>query len=180
MLAGGIARIPGIALTQTDALLLAAGLSLCNMGATLLVAMWLLLLVIRPRWLESISSAATKNLVQILTGGLTVITVLVLIYSVPEALLSTPDMLIEGNGSSAYFFKWFTDQAGALPPAPWVVSLPMWVYRAAMLGWSLWLAFALIRWVRTAWEGFKSPVAWYQRQQAAAAALPESGDGQPG
>ncbi len=162
MLAAGIARIPGIALTRTDALLLAAGLSLCNIGATLLVALWLTLLAMRPRWLEAIASAATKNLLQILTGGLTVITVLVLIYSVPEALLSTPDMHIEGNESSAYFYKWFTDQSGELPPAPWVISLPMWVYRAAMLGWSLWLAFALIRWVRAAWDGFKSPVAWYQ------------------
>ena len=172
VLAAGITRIPGIALTRTDALLLAAGLSLCNIGAILLVAVWLLLLAIRPRWLETISSAATKNLVQILTGGLTVITVLVLIYSVPEALLSTPDMHIEGNGSSAYFFKWFTDQSGELPPVPWVISLPMWVYRAAMLGWSLWLAFALIRWVRAAWDGFRSPVVWYQRQPPAAAPEP--------
>lgn len=179
VLAAGIARIPGIALTRTDALLLAAGLSLCNMGATLLVAVWLLLLAIRPRWLETIASAATKNLVQILTGSLTVITVLVLIYSVPEALLSTPDMHIEGNGSSAYFFKWFTDQSGELPPVPWVISLPMWIYRAAMLGWSLWLAFALIRWVRAAWDGFRSPVAWYERQPPAPAAEPESREGWP-
>jgi len=179
VLAAGVARIPGIALTRTDALLLAAGLSLSNMGATLLVAAWLLLLAIRPRWLESISSAATRNLVQILTGSLTVITVLALIYSVPEALLSTPDMHIEGNGSSADFFKWFTDHSGELPPAPWIISLPMWLYRAAMLGWSLWLAFALIRWVRAAWEGFRSPVAWYQRPTPAAAVPPESGDAGP-
>ncbi len=183
VLAAGVARIPGIALTRTDALLLAAGLSLCNMGATLLVAVWLLLLAVRPRWLESVSSAATRNLVQILTGSLTVITVLVLVYSVPGALLSTPDMHIEGNGSSAYYFRWFTDQSAEVPPAPWIISLPMWVYRAAMLGWSLWLAFALIRWVRAAWEGFRTPVVWYQRTMPAAApgaeGTPESGNAQP-
>jgi len=165
VLAAGIARIPGIALTRTDALLLAAGLALCNLEATLLVAVWLLLLAVRPRWLESITSAASKNLVQILTGFVTVITVLVLIASVPDALLSSPDMHIEGNDSGSHFYRWFTDQAGEMPPAPWVISLPMWVYRAAMLGWSLWLAFALIRWVRAAWEGFKSPEAWYERQK---------------
>ncbi len=165
ILAVGIARIPGIALTRTDALLLAAGLALCNLEATLLVAVWLLLLAVRPRWLESVNTAASKNLVQILTGFITVVTVLVLIASVPAALLSSPEMHIEGNDSSSFFYQWFTDQAAELPPSPWVISLPMWVYRAAMLGWSLWLAFALIRWVRAAWESYRTPEAWYERQQ---------------
>jgi len=175
ILAAGIARIPGIALTRTDALLLAAGLALCNLEATLLVAVWLLLLAMRPKWLESISSAASKNLVQILTGFVTVITVLVLVASVPSALLSSPDMQIEGNDSGAHFYRWFTDQAGEMPPAPWVISLPMWVYRAAMLGWSLWLAFALIRWVRAAWEGFKTPEAWYEQKKPVDLTPPVSG-----
>jgi hypothetical protein len=180
ILAAGIARIPGIALTRTDALLLAAGLALCNLEATLLVAVWLLLLAVRPRWLESITSAASKNLVQILTGFVTVITVLVLIASVPDALLSSPDMQIEGNDSGSHFYRWFTDQAGELPPEPWVISLPMWVYRAAMLGWSLWLAFALIRWVRAAWEGFKTPEAWYERQRPIDLTPPSSGQSSEG
>lgn len=179
VLAAGIARIPGIALTRTDALLLAAGLALCNLEATLLVAVWLLLLAVRPRWLESMNTAASKNLVQILTGFITVVTVLVLIASVPAALLSSPEMHIEGNDSGSFLYNWFTDQAGEQPPAPWVISLPMWVYRAAMLGWSLWLAFALIRWVRAAWESFRTPEAWYEARRPVEVAAPDAASGNP-
>lgn len=174
ILAVGITRIPGIALTRTDAVLLAAGLALCNLGATLLVAVWLLLLAVRPRWLDTMEAAASKNLVQILTGFVTVITVLTLIASVPAALLSTPEMHIQGAGSGSYYYRWFTDHAGEVPPSPWVISLPMWIYRAAMLGWSLWLAFALIRWVRAAWEGFRTPEAWYQPKPEVPASIDQT------
>jgi hypothetical protein len=173
VLAAGIARIPGIALTRTDALLLAAGLALCNLEATLLVAVWLILLALRPRWLESMNSAASKNLVQIVTGFFTVVTVLVLIASVPAALLSSPEMHIEGNDSGPFLYSWFTDQAAEQPPSPWVISLPIWVYRGAMLGWSLWLAFALIRWVRAAWESFRTPEVWYQPRRPVEAPTPD-------
>ena len=30
-----------------------------------------------------------------------------------------------------------------------------------MLAWALWLSFALVRWVRTAWEAFTAGRIWY-------------------
>ncbi|MEZ5595100.1 MAG: hypothetical protein R3E84_01715 [Pseudomonadales bacterium] len=179
VLALGIARVPGIALSRTDAVLLGAGLSLCNLGATVLVAMWLILLAVRPRWLAGITTTAGRNLVQVVTAMVTVITVLVLIASVPSALLSSPDMHITGNGSDALFYRWYSDQAVQTAPAPWVLSVPMWVYRGAMLAWSLWLAFALIRWVRAAWDSYRQPAMWYSLDGNEAEAGREPNAGEP-
>ncbi len=36
----------------------------------------------------------------------------------------------------------------------------MWVYRVVMLAWSLWLAFAVVRWVRWGWIGFSAGGIW--------------------
>jgi len=41
-----------------------------------------------------------------------------------------------------------------------VISVPMWVYRAAMLAWSLWLAVTLIRWLRWGWESLSEGGLW--------------------
>ncbi len=38
--------------------------------------------------------------------------------------------------------------------------MPTWVYRVAMWAWSLWLAFALVRWVRAAWRTLVAPGYW--------------------
>ena len=49
--------------------------------------------------------------------------------------------------------------AGALPQAS-VISAPLLVYRLAMLLWALWLAAALVRWMRWAWDCFMDGGAW--------------------
>ena len=43
-------------------------------------------------------------------------------------------------------------------------SVPIMVYRAVMLLWSLWLVFALMRWVRWAWARFSHRGLWATRQ----------------
>jgi hypothetical protein len=39
-------------------------------------------------------------------------------------------------------------------------SLPLWAYRTAMLAWSLWLAFRLLRWLRWCWDRYASGGLW--------------------
>jgi hypothetical protein len=39
-------------------------------------------------------------------------------------------------------------------PQAYVRSLPIWVYRAVMLAWALWLAVVVPRWLRWGWNGF--------------------------
>lgn len=157
-----LVRIPGLPLTRTDAILLSLGLSLCNLPATLLVALWLLLLRFRANLMAVSQRRWLKNVLQVGIGFLSVVTLIQLISSVPFALLGSPDMQIVGNNSSAYSYQWFNDHSAGELNNAWVVSVPLWVYRAAMLLWSLWLAFALIRWAQWAWQAFSQPRLWYR------------------
>ena len=71
-----------------------------------------------------------------------------------SGLLGQPDMQVTGNGSSESLLRWYLDRSGARLPEPWVLSVPLWVYRTAMLAWALWLATACVRWVKWGWESF--------------------------
>lgn len=156
-----LSRVPGTALRPLDALLLAFGLTLCNLPTAVLVAVWVLVLRAKTQWIEKIELHTFRNAVQVLTAGLTIITVIGLVVSVPMALLGSPDMQVVGNGSGSYFYRWYADQADGSLPTAWVISLPLWVYRVAMLLWSLWLAFALLRWLRWGWQAWSTPKTWY-------------------
>jgi hypothetical protein len=41
-----------------------------------------------------------------------------------------------------------------------VVSVPLWFYRLAMLAWSLWLVFALLRWIAWGWRCYGTGGSW--------------------
>jgi hypothetical protein len=96
---------------------------------------------------------------QIALAGWTVVAVVILFAAVRDGLLSAPDMHVAGNGSQSAQLRWFVDRAGTLP-APWIVSLPLLVYRIAMLVWALWLALAVIAWSRWAWLCFSAGGVW--------------------
>jgi len=63
--------------------------------------------------------------------------------------------------------SWFNDQAPGELPIPWALSLSMWWYKAAMLLWALWLAFALVRWLPIAWKALGLGGFWRKRQRSA-------------
>jgi hypothetical protein len=79
---------------------------------------------------------------------------------VQQGLLGSPQMQIGGNGSSALQLDWYPDRSGRELPRPWVLSVPILVYRALMLAWALWLAFRLPAWLRWGWRQFATPVLW--------------------
>ncbi|MEM7217418.1 MAG: hypothetical protein AAF515_03570 [Pseudomonadota bacterium] len=156
-----LSRLPGIPLTRTDALFLSLGLAIASLELTLLMALWFLAFRARGVILAAIDARWLKNLVQIALAGFGLITGLALVLSVPNALLGTPEMQIEGNGSSGWFLRWFVDRADGVLPSPWVFSVPLWIYRVMMLVWSLWLAFALIRWATWGFRTWSQPDYWY-------------------
>ncbi|HEX4620654.1 MAG TPA: hypothetical protein VH208_03725, partial [Myxococcaceae bacterium] len=45
-------------------------------------------------------------------------------------------------------------------PTAWAISVPLLAYRIAMLAWALWLALAMLRWLRWAWGSFTEKGAW--------------------
>ncbi|MBR9981644.1 MAG: hypothetical protein KFF50_11505, partial [Desulfatitalea sp.] len=53
---------------------------------------------------------------------------------------------------SSALLHWTQDHMTGALPQPWVLSLPVWVYRLLMLAWSLWLALALLKWLKWGWQ----------------------------
>ena len=94
----------------------------------------------------------------------TILAVGSLVFSgVRQSLLASPDMSVEGPGTYGNRFHWFLDRVGSTLPDPFVISLPMWVFRAVMFAWALWIALALLRWLRGAWKSWKTNGIWKGR-----------------
>ncbi len=158
-IAVGLGRIPVTPLRFHHWLLLGLGLTQAPLGAAATVVVWLLALGWRGsrgnrlpgRWFD---------LAQVGLAVLTAVALLALLVSIRTGLLGLPEMQIEGNGSSGYLLRWYADRADATLPAAWVVSVPLLVYRLAMLAWALWLAQALLRWLRWGWDCFSHGELW--------------------
>lgn len=130
--------------------LLSLGVATVNLYVLALIAIWLILLAKRGE-LQKISSANTFKWMQTGLFLLSIIALGALFSSIPYSLLSAPDMHITGNGSNAYYLRWYQDYSANAFPQAWVISLPLWCYKLAMLLWSLWLASALLKWIP--WAG---------------------------
>jgi len=72
-------------------------------------------------------------------------------------------MLVTGNRSSASVLNWYQDRSASTLPMAKVVSLPIFVYRVLMLAWSLWLASALLNWLKWGWGCFSSNGLWRKK-----------------
>jgi hypothetical protein len=85
-----------------------------------------------------------------------------MLYSAVEhGLLRPPDMQILGDDSPPTNLAWYQDRSGSILPQPWMLSLPLYVYRAATLAWALWLAASALRWSRWIWGCFKQQGLWH-------------------
>ena len=132
-------------------LLLFVGLSQTTVINALVVVGWLFMFALRGR-LPAPGVKWRFNLLQVALTALTLIALSMLFDAIRQGLLGNPSMQIAGNGSSAYALNWFQDRVSTETyPTVWVVSVSLWVYRGLMLAWSLWLAFALLQWLRWAW-----------------------------
>jgi hypothetical protein len=160
--AWALSRVPALPLSAFDGVLLGFGMSFSNLPSTVLVAAWLIVVLVRLRYTERLKSVSrrTFRLVQVAVAAVSVVALIALAASVPMGLLGAPQMHIAGNNSSAYDYHWFQDQAVNTLPTAYVFSLPMWMYRVVMLAWSLWLAFAVVRWVRWGWAAFSAGGIW--------------------
>jgi hypothetical protein len=98
---------------------------------------------------------------------------MILFFAIQQGLLGQPEMQIAGNGSHAGYLRWYQDRAAARLPQPWLLSVPLFVYRLAMLAWALWLALSLVRWLRWAWACFSEGELWRARRRVAAS--PDAG-----
>jgi hypothetical protein len=140
-------------------LLLGIGLAPTTVWASFVVVGWLIALRARANLNLEISKTRF-NLMQVALLLLTILALVLLFAAIKQGLLGQPEMQIAGNGSSAYDLRWYQDRNMAQLPRPWVVSVPLLVYRGLMLAWALWLAFALLRWLRWGWECISTNGLW--------------------
>ncbi|HET7292260.1 MAG TPA: hypothetical protein VFM88_07540 [Vicinamibacteria bacterium] len=168
-----ISRAPLAPLTFLQWALLGLGLAQLPLPGALIVAGWFLALAWRrDRVLERVE---LHDLMQL---GLLLWTLLAAGFfylAVHQGLLLVPDMQVAGGGSSETLLRWYRDRVDGALPRPWVLSVPIAVYRLAMLAWSVWLALALLRWLPWAWSSFVSGAAWRRRERPAPAPAPGGG-----
>jgi hypothetical protein len=137
------------------------GLGLLQLGALQIVVVPACLLALgwRAKWSKppraSLYDASQVVLLLLFAAALAAL------YSAVEGgLLRLPDMQVAGNNSTAELLTWYQDRAGAVLPRAWIVSLPIWVYRGAMLAWSVWLVFSAVRWSPWLWARCKEHGLW--------------------
>ena len=129
------------------------------------VITWLLACAVRERWQPDVSWWKF-NLIQLAIGGLTVIALASVVTSLPLGLLGTPDMHVTGHNSYGNVLGWFADRSQSVLPTASVVAVPLWIYKALILAWALWLSFALLRWLPWVWQCFSSQGYWRSRKEA--------------
>ncbi|MGH7269034.1 MAG: hypothetical protein ACREJ3_01275, partial [Polyangiaceae bacterium] len=158
--------------------LLSIGLSQVSVGAGAVFVGWLLALGWRARVDDVALGRRWFNLRQAALAAWTCIALGILAVSLYQGLLGMPEMQVSGNGSSSSMLRWFADRSSGVLPSPWIVSVPILVYRGAMLAWALWIALALLGWLTWGWRAFVSgPSGGWRRKAPRAAPAIVAADG---
>ncbi len=171
LVAWGLSRTTLTPLRFHHWLLLGIGFSTVSWLAAAIVGGWLLALGARAAAAARVGHLPRIGfaLLQLALLAFTVVALLCLVAAIPYGLLGTPDMHVVGNGSFASRLLWFFDRSAGAVPTVVALSLPLWLYKLALLLWALWLANALIGWLRWGWQSLSAGGVWPPRRAAAAA-----------
>ena len=169
LIAAVLGRVKLTPLGTRQWLLLGLGFSTFNWFALTFVAVWLLASGAYRDWKKTLPRWQ-YNGVQVAFAVLSLVALVTIVVSLPMGLLGSPDMHVVGNGSSGNFLQWFDDRSNGALPAAFVLSVPIWIYKALILAWSLWLSFALLRWLPWVWKQFVADNLWIPRVNRAKAA----------
>jgi len=158
LLAFGLGRLGWTPLGPVAWFLLFVGLT----QAPLLSAMWIVawLLALGLRRTHRPQSPWLFDLAQLGLALLTLMALSFLIEAIRNGLLGSPEMQIGGNDSTGSVLRWYVDRSGSATDSGWVFWVPIWIYRVAMLIWALWIARALLGWLRWGWESVSVPELW--------------------
>jgi hypothetical protein len=155
----GLGRVSWTPLKVRHWLLLGLGLTQAHPLVAIMIVGWLLALGLRRKHLFT-EGWLYFDLTQAVIAAWTVAALIGLYLCIQKGLLGIPNMQISGNGSSDFWFQWTQDRISSAMPQPWVLSLPLFVYRILMLLWALWLANSLLRWLRWGWSCFSEGGLW--------------------
>jgi hypothetical protein len=92
--------------------------------------------------------------------GLVVLTFIVianLIATIGNGLLERPEMYLTGMNVYSGQLAWYMQE---LYSTPYIISLPLWVYKLLMFIWSFWLAFKLVEWMKWMWNSYAKNGYW--------------------
>ena len=160
-LAWALGRVSFSPLKSWEWLLLGLGLSTQSWYVFLGMVVWVFAMHWRERWVHAGKPWHVFNAVQIVLGALTFFAVSSLVFTgIRYGLLASPDMSLIGPNSDYGQYHWFLDRTDATLAQPRVISLPIWVYKTLMFGWALWIAMALARWLRSAWQAWTRGGYW--------------------
>ncbi len=152
LVAWALGRFTRAPLSAVDWLLLGAGMTQVPLAAAVVVVLWLLVLSGRHHWRPR--RWWSYDLGQLLLFGWGLIVLGILYGAIHAGLLVQPDMQVLGPGSGGSTLYWYVERAQDALPRPWLLWLPLWVWRLLMLLWSLWLAARLLRWLPWCWQRF--------------------------
>jgi hypothetical protein len=158
LLSTGLGKIRLTPLKTLQWFLLLVGLSQIPLQSAGIVIAWLMLLGWRKTQL--ITGFRYFNALQVIIGGLTLVSLGTLFIAVEQGLLGSPDMQVIGNSSTAFNLYWYQDRSPATLPIATLISVPLITYRLLMLAWSLWLAVSLLNWLKWGWACFSSNGLW--------------------
>jgi len=165
----GLAQLRSVPLRFHHWFLLGLGLTQVPVWMSAVVVGWLFALAWR-RERGARLGALGFDAAQLALAVATAVALAVLFEAIRHGLLGTPEMQIAGNGSTAYDLQWYQDRSNGSLPAASLLSVPLGVYRLAMLFWALWLARALLRWLRWGWDCFAQDGVWRSPRRRSGAA----------
>jgi len=183
LILGGFKASP---LSRRQWFLLALGLSQIPAPEAMLAAAWLFALGLRHTYAPK-DGWFSFNAMQTGLAALTAAGLFCLYTAIERGLLGDPLMQVAGNGSSARLVRFTFDRVAGMIPDTMVVSAPLVFYRLAMLAWSLWMALALLSWLKWGVARFTEGGAWrraalrlprFSRPARPAPPPPPAGDGQ--
>lgn len=160
LVALGLGRWGRTPLRTRDWLLLGVGFSTFSWWALAVVVAWIHAVAWRERHGASLDGKWRFDGLQLGVVVLTVAAALALIAAIPYGLLGSPDMHVAGQGSTPSQLRWFADQTESSLPVGSAISAPMWIYRVLMLAWALWLANAVVGWLRWALRAWMAGGYW--------------------
>jgi hypothetical protein len=153
-----LGHLPMSPLTSIQWMLLNLGLSQLPALGALLVVGFVFTLAWRGR--KPLPHAGAFDLLQIGLAVWAVVSLGLLYVAIQQGLLFRPDMQVAGNGSTDTVLRWYSDRVSGEIPAAGILSLPLWLYRVAMLAWALWLAASLVRAAGAGWRAFGEGGLW--------------------
>ncbi|MEM6640354.1 MAG: hypothetical protein AAF610_10675 [Pseudomonadota bacterium] len=172
LVAAALGRLVSTPLNAASWLLLGLGFStffwpsFTIIVLTVLAFRWRETNTLTPRW--------RFNGLQIALGLLFILSTIALLTTIPFGLLGHPDMQVVGNRSSAFQLVWFIDRVNGPMPGVAAFTVPLWVYKALMLIWSLWLALSVLKWLPWMWRSWSNGGYWRSRARRSTEPSPES------